>query len=243
MRIKPDDNLIVCATKPLLTPSWYTGALGQTALNLGKAPKDSFDHGRNKPIVFLIHGLMCRAKILQTMGDTLRKHFNVAYAPDFPYWNCGNIDESTQQMRAKMKRVQQNESVGAPIVVGHSLGALIGIKALEKNESPEVVAISTPFRGTPQAKFVPGSACRQLSNRDYLAELHRHDLGDDTTITAYRTMQDSLVPYECQVPYPNSALSERLNDAPVDWPWQHFAPVVWRRKQVAEQVRDLLLKI
>lgn len=167
---------------------------------------------------------------------------NVVFAPNYKFFNTGDIGTAARELREKIDKTFRNhEKNGDLILLGHSLGGLEIIEAIEgiSERIRTVITCATAYQGTPQAKLAAffSQAARQISpGASYLTSINEKHVS--CPVEVHISTEDSVVPPESQIP--PSALSDRV--VVQSHPFQHFDFIVGKKstefaRAVKERIR------
>lgn len=140
----------------------------------------------DSPAVVLIPGIWESWTFMLPVADMLRSRgYDVHAVTDLRY-NGGTIEE----MALTADRYIRREGISACVLVAHSKGGLVGKLLLaHHNASAEIhglVAVNTPFAGSPLARLLPLPALRVfLPNSPELAELSANHQVDRDIVSIY----------------------------------------------------------
>lgn len=142
--------------------------------------------GTEKPAVVLIPGIYESWTFMLPVADALRQNgYDVHAVTDLRY-NGGTIEEMAELVGRYLRR----EQVSRCVLVAHSKGGLVGKLLLaHHNEDGAIrglVAVNTPFAGSPLARLLPLPALRLfLPNSPELAELSASRHVDRDIVSIY----------------------------------------------------------
>ncbi len=166
--------------------------------------QDTYDHSNGKTVV-LSPGFTCTPSAMKELGDELREYFNVVYSPIYPRFNTWPVRQSSALLAQKLQEITQYVHDGDINVIGHSLGGLIAVEAVKMASwmrVDNVLALSTPFRGTKTAQMLQNvfPACKDMS--EPYGYLNNTKIGDKLhwKLIAHVSEMDSVVPAFSQIP-------------------------------------------
>ena len=183
-------------------------------------PNDWYHEQKNNfPTIILTQGLLSTPCIMKQVGDGLREVFNVVYSPGFHRLSTVDICRSSNLLRKKLEPIlnkEQNEVV----MMGHSLGGLIGLDLLRhwkpaRNKVSKFIACATPFQGTKLALIGKpfSKACEQLiPGSEYLENLNKklaYEI-NGIQLELHLSMKDQFLPVESQQPADSNGLDIEL---------------------------------
>ncbi|WP_313823214.1 alpha/beta hydrolase [Citricoccus sp.] len=188
--------------------------------------------GTGQPAVVLIPGIYESWTFMLPVADALRENgFDVHAVTDLRY-NGGTIEEMADLVDKYLRR----ERVGRCVLVAHSKGGLVGKLLLahhhEGGAIRGLVAVNTPFTGSPLARLLPLPALRVfLPNSPELAELSASSHVDRDIVSIYGRFDPHIPGGSCLEGAHNMQLGTR----------GHFLPLGDRRVHAAilEGIRRL----
>ncbi|MGP9733977.1 esterase/lipase family protein [Brachybacterium sp. AOP42-C2-15] len=157
-----------------------------TALVRRPDPHTYRQPGPDKLVVVLLPGVYETWSFMRPVADVLREHsYDVRAVVDMGY-NGGSIEDMANLVDGFIRR----EGIGHCVLVAHSKGGLIGKLLLARyNETGVIqglVALNTPFEGSPLARLLPLPAIRVfLPHSPELAELAASRHVDQDIISIY----------------------------------------------------------
>jgi len=204
-------------------------------------PRDSFDFGNNAPTILLVPGFFGDAEDMTFIGEPLKERMNVAYAPNLPFLNMGDIISTGILLRQKIAQVLLEEKNGDLNLLGHSIGGLEILESMRQSrfEARSIITCSTPFGGVPKAKWAPFiSSCRQIvPGARYVTDLRGICIGK-TALDVHVSMRDGIVPPENQVPPHGMSDKTTIIQHPDN---QHFDYLLGKKaKKFAHEIADRL---
>jgi triacylglycerol lipase len=118
-----------------------------------------------KPAVVLLPGIYETWAFMLPVADLLRAHgYDVRAVVELGY-NGGTIEDMTNLVQHHIRE----EGIGRCVLVAHSKGGLIGKLMLARHNEPGLinglVALNTPFEGSPLARLLPLPAIRTFLPR------------------------------------------------------------------------------
>lgn len=113
-------------------------------------------------VVVLLHGLFASAGVLRPMRAYIERETGMPTA-SFSYGPGASVQALTRRLEALIERLPENASVH---LVGHSMGGLIA-RYYVQSRAPsrrivQTISLASPFRGTAQAKWLPGPFGRDV---------------------------------------------------------------------------------
>ncbi|GFZ93097.1 esterase/lipase family protein [Nesterenkonia alkaliphila] len=140
----------------------YAYALSRQANGLLRRPDPLAyrRHGTGRPAVILLPGIYETWAFLRPVADVLRQHgYDVHPVVDLGY-NGGTIEDMADLVESYLER----NTISDCVLVAHSKGGLIGKLLLARRHRASairgLVAINTPFEGSPLARLLPLPALR-----------------------------------------------------------------------------------
>ncbi len=242
MKLHSEDSPMATALKALVTPSYLKGHALQRLREVGPAPQDNFEHGNNASTLLMVHGICSLPRTMKELGDFLRDKHNVAYAPIFSRWNTDDIRVSAEKLREKIEQIFRDHEKNEDLtIIGHSTGGLIGLETQRNiQDVAGLVALATPFRGTPQARVGSflrmGEMVQQVSpDSEFLRSLNEIFL-QDVSVTCHVSEEDNVVPPLNQTPSITTPL--QLEVVHHDH-FQHFDFIVGKKaRQFAKELME-----
>lgn len=189
----------------LSTRHLLRGALWNARSIFNKA-KDSFKHGKNVPVIFIVPGFMIGSDTMIGLGNKLLQHYNIAYLDAIPFTNT-DITLSASRAAEKMKSIQDNGYSVVPLWwCMWWLTALEAI-AMKKIQVENLLTVSTPFQWARETqrfewlRHIWFPWVHQTNNKDTL--LHIQDAQKHAwKITTFITTNDKIIHPEEQNPDP-----------------------------------------
>ncbi len=166
---------------------------------------------RSKRGIILIPGYLNNALVLFYHGKQLKK------AGFGPIWavNLGNpfssIEIYARKLQKKIKKMQEKFALEEIVLIGHSMGGLIGsyyaLKLNDGNLVRQVIALGSPFKGTKMAKIGLGKCAKEMEFGSVFSTAFLKDLSQQNQIRIDQiaTSFDQIV-----VPYTSSLLEKEL---------------------------------
>lgn len=142
--------------------------------------------GPDRLVVVLLPGIYETWSFMRPVADVLREHgYDVRAVVDMGY-NGGTIEDMANLVDGYIRR----EGIGRCVLVAHSKGGLIGKLLLARHNRAGViqglVALNTPFGGSPLARLLPLPAIRVfLPHSPELAELAASRHVDQDIVSIY----------------------------------------------------------
>lgn len=149
-------------------------------------PHSYRQHDPDKLVVVLLPGIYETWAFMRPVADVLREHdYDVRAVVDMGY-NGGSIEDMANLVDGYIRR----EGIGRCVLVAHSKGGLIGKLLLARHNAAGViqglVALNTPFEGSPLARLLPLPALRVfLPHSPELAELTASRHVDQDIVSIY----------------------------------------------------------
>ncbi len=132
---------------------------------------------KDTPIV-LLHGWMARSLSLIVLKKRLEKLGYSVYIPDFGY-NLGRVED----LAGKLDRYIKSNGIRDFILIGHSMGGLLGLYYYQnyKHRIVKLISLGCPFHGTNVARlaFFSESAKQMMPGSDFIKKLHKKNVRKD----------------------------------------------------------------
>jgi triacylglycerol lipase len=149
---------------------------------------------RRDPTVVLVPGVYESWRFMRPLAAALYRHGHPVHVVQKLGYNVGTIPEMARMVAAHLAEADLTDVV----VVAHSKGGLIGKYAMLHHD-PEsrirgVVAISTPFAGSPYARWIPIAAVRAFVPTDVTLAALTADLVTNSRITSIYNSFDPHIP-------------------------------------------------
>ncbi|WP_432523291.1 esterase/lipase family protein [Kineococcus sp. SYSU DK006] len=180
---------------------WELRSLRRRASPPGEGGGDG-DDGRGAVPVLLIPGVYESWRFLEPLTEALQAGGHRVHVVDALGFNGGEVPEAARAVRRHVD--EQGLGLGRPLaLVGHSKGGLIGKQLLADDPDGRfrhLVAVNTPFSGSPLARLVPLRAVRAFApGGQVLRELAaREDV--NRSITSISSRVDPNVPGSSRLP-------------------------------------------
>lgn len=168
-------------------------------------PQDTFDHKWWKTLV-LTPWLGCTSNVLSSLGEDLREHFNIVYAPNFPLYNTQWVNLSARMLADKIRTINEDDIS----IMGHSLGGLIAVEVVRiatDIKINNVIAMGSPFLSVPLSKGISNilPACQDINKKGGYHKNTKIWHKIDWRVITYVSEKDMIVPKTSQIPNTNIA--------------------------------------
>lgn len=158
-----------------------------------------------KEHVLLIQGWLGTRGVFALLENKLQRDGFRVFSFHLGALNIQDIAKSAQMVADKIHRVSHAMNIRELTIIGHSMGGLIGLYALKKldiaNHVNKLIAIGTPFDGTPAAYAglpflgaVAKSLWQMLPDSDFIHDLHADPLPANVEIVSIMSRLDMLAP-------------------------------------------------
>lgn len=165
---------------------------------LGWPPERSHTGGAGeKPPVILLHGLFQNRSCLYGLALRLRRAgYHQVYSINTPPWR--DIETLTEILARKVDEIRLELKVEQVILVGHSMGGLIGRNYIQHRGGAgrvsHLVTLGSPHSGSKLAPFaVSNMGLSLLPGSEFLRSFNQASLPPETPITAIYSRHDNLV--------------------------------------------------
>ncbi len=149
---------------------------------------------RRDPPVVLVPGVYESWRFMRPLAAALHGHGHPVHVVQKLGFNRGTIPEMARLVAAYLDEADLTDVV----VVAHSKGGLIGKYAMLHHDPQRriraVVAISTPFAGSPYARWIPLAAVRAFVPTDATLAALTADLVANSKITSIYNSFDPHIP-------------------------------------------------
>ncbi|QZN84694.1 triacylglycerol lipase [Cellulomonas sp. C5510] len=174
----------------------------QAAALLSRTPPGAWAHpaARRPPEVLLLPGVWEPWRFLEPLGGALHARGHAVHVVPGLGFNGGGLPEMTE---LAADRVRELDLRGA-VVVAHSKGGLIGKALLGRADVRDrlrgMVAVNTPFAGSPYARWLPVPALRAFLPDDEVLTALAAQRADHGRIVAAATRWDPHIPGDGALP-------------------------------------------
>ena len=157
---------------PVDAPTWFTDALAmprdERVLTVEGCPIHTIRWGeRGRPGLILVHGGAAHAEWWSFIAPQLARHYHVVAFDMSGHGDSGRREEYPREIWAKeaMAVAADAALVGAPVLVGHSLGGLVSIVAasLYGDRLAGAIIVDSPVRA-PDPESQEGAQGRMFRN-------------------------------------------------------------------------------
>lgn len=149
---------------------------------------------RRDPPVVLIPGVYESWRFMRPLATLLHRHGHAVHVVQKLGYNVGTIPEMARLVGEHLVEADLRDVV----VVAHSKGGLIGKYAMLHHDPDGrilgVVAINTPFAGSPYARWIPLAAVRAFVPTDVTLAALTADLVANSRITSVYSVFDPHIP-------------------------------------------------
>jgi triacylglycerol lipase len=160
----------------------------------GGAERFTDPEDRRDPPVVLVPGVYESWRFMRPLAAALHRHGHPVHVVQKLGFNRGTIPEMARLVAEHLAELDLTDVV----VVAHSKGGLIGKYAMLHHDPQGrirgVVAISTPFAGSPYARWIPLAAVRAFVPTDVTLAALTADLVANTRITSIFNSFDPHIP-------------------------------------------------
>ncbi|WP_225219447.1 esterase/lipase family protein [Arthrobacter gallicola] len=165
--------------------------------------------------VLLIPGVYENWQFLRPLAQYLAGRGHPVHAVRSLGYNRGTVEEMARRVEAYLR----HQGIERAAIAAHSKGGLIGKKLLlgpEGHRISHLVAINTPFAGSPYARLFPLRSIRAFSPRDFHLRRLQANLETNSRITSVYASFDPHIPGGSQLEGARNIVLEAMG---------HFRPV------------------
>jgi triacylglycerol lipase len=161
--------------------------------------RENSDPSPDRPVVLLVHGYCCNRGLWIRMRKRLEQHgFRVATVNLEPPFE--RIEVLAEQLHRAVEALVARTGIDRLILVGHSMGGLVGRSYLATYGAGRVtrlVTLGTPHQGTLLARFGPGRCARQMRpGSDFLRKLADAEKLEIPVLTIWSKADELILPPE-----------------------------------------------